>query len=166
MKSIARLFSFIVAVSFLNGCAPSSSGSSPGPDGVRAESGHFLSGIDSEVAANQGNQMVAERFYVLMARLSVFALICDPKNERKDSTTVSKLWNASTEMQKNASDVFGGDIPSYNRFEKQRNIESRRLSFESGPTACADSRQDFVRLAGLSANSLSQLVSTTPFGSL
>lgn len=101
-----------------------------------------------------------------MSRLSVYALICDAKNELGYSTQVSKLWNASTQLQKLAEKVYGGEKVAYNRLEKQRNIESRRLSFESDPNVCALSQASFVDYADLSALELSNVIRNTPRGTL
>lgn len=169
-----------VAVFVLQACAGGSS--SPGPAAPanppppsenpqpptgQPESGNFFSAIDREIAASAtGDRFLTERFYILMSRLSVYALICDAKNELGYSTQVSKLWNASTRLQKLAEKVYGGEKAAYNRFEKQRNIESRRLSFESGPNVCALSQASFVDYAGLSATELSNVIRNTPRGTL
>lgn len=165
MKTLISSFTAVLFLVSFNGCAGNSLGSSPNNDKAQPASTQFLSNIDQEASLTTGDQLAAERFYVLMARLSVFALVCDSKNERKDSTKVSRLWNASTEMQKNAETVFGGNVPAYNRFEKQRNIESLRIS-KSDPTTCRNSQSAFETLVGLSASDLAQLIRSTPYGSL
>ena len=96
----------------------------------------------------------------------MYALICDFKNEKGWSAQVSKLWNSSTALQKAAEKIYGGEKPAYNRFEKQRNIESKRLSFDSGPNACPLAEASFNDYAGLSAAQLSITIRTSPRGTL
>ncbi len=147
--------------------APGNPGSPTDPGRGQPESGDFFSGVDKAISSSaKGDRLTSERFYVVMARLSVYAMICDFKNELGYSARVSKLWNASTALQKTAEKTYGGEKAAYNRLEKQRNIESNRLSFESGPNACALAQSTFMDLSGQSAQQLSILVQTTPRGNL
>ena len=137
------------------------------PDKGGQQSADFFATIDSAVAADvKGDKFTADRFYVTMARLSVYSLICDPKNQYGWSNAVSKLWNSSLSLQKLGEKVYGGDIPAYNRFEKQRNIESKRLSFESAPNVCELSKATFLKWSASSASDLEIMIRTTPRGSL
>jgi hypothetical protein len=147
--------------------APGAPEASDNPGAGRPESANFFSGVDTSIAASaKGDKLIAERFYTIMARASVYAIICDFKNVKGWSARVSKLWNSSTELQALAEKVYGGQTPAYNRFEKQRNIESKRLSFNSGADACAVGEPSFNSYSSLSAAQLSNTVHTTPRGSL
>ena len=143
-------------------------GQPEGPqDPIGKLSADFFSGVDQKIrASTTGERFTAERFYLVMARLSVYALICDAKNQRKWSTQVSKLWNSSTEMQALAEKVYGGQTPAYNRFEKQRNIESKRLSFDSAPNVCALSQPSYNSYVGHSAVDLAKVLKNTPRGQI
>lgn len=181
MKSI---FYAVAAFLILQSCAGSSSSSNapanppanpppsenPAPQNppptTQPESDDFFVGVDKEIAADaKGDSLVAERFNVLMARLSVYALICDAKNDKGYSAQFSAAYNRSTELQALSIKVYGSEKAAYNRLEKQRNIESRRLSFESSPNVCALSVGSFTDYVGLSAADLSAAIKTTPRGS-
>lgn len=148
--------------------APDGSGQAEGPQQpIGLQSADFFSAIDQKIpASTTGERFTADRFYILMARLSVYALICDAKNQRKWSTQVSKLWNSSTEMQALAEKVYGGQTPAYNRFEKQRNIESKRLSFESAPNVCAISQSSYSSYVGHPAADLAKVLKSTARGQI
>lgn len=139
---------------------------SPGnPPKTQPESGNYFSAIDQQIAPMaKGDLFVSERFYNLMARLSLYAIICDPKNELGYSTQFSKLWNRMTALQALAEKVYGSEKAAYNRIEKQRNVESRRLSFESGPDACALGQSTFADYVDDPADQLTTLIKTTPRG--
>jgi len=107
------------------------------PGDASPESADFFSAIDRAIAASAtGDRFVAERFNVLIARLSVYALICDPRNDRGYSVKFSRLYNRATDLQALSNRVYGSETAAYNRLEKQRNIESYRLSFQSAPNVC------------------------------
>lgn len=176
MNHMKSLFILIAAVFFLQACAgggdspgsPAAPGASDDSGGTgRPESTNYFSNVDKAIAASaKGDRFVTERFYIVMSRISVFALICDFKNEKGWSAQVSKLWNSSTELQALAEKVYGGEKQAYNRFEKQRNIESKRLSFNSGANACALGESAFHDYAGLTAAQLSNTVHNSPRGTL
>lgn len=172
MKTPKLLIAMALVGVLFAGCgSPSSSpANAPGdgsiPGQVGEESSRYFSNVDSRTTVNQGDVLVAERFYVLIAKMSVFSLICDSKNERKDATKVSKLFNASVDLQKTAEKEFGGDIPAYNRLEKERNIESKRLSFDYGPAACQNSQNAFNRFVTMNASEFANVIRTTAYGAL
>ena len=182
MRSIfSAVAVFLVLQSCAGGSSPSNSpvnppGANPPPSEnpaprnppptTQPESDDFFVGVDKGIAADAaGDRLVAERFNVLMARLSVYALICDPKNNKGYSAQFSAAYNRSTELQALSIKVYGSEKAAYNRIEKQRNIESRRLSFESSPNVCALSIESFADYVGLPAAELSAAIKRTPRGS-
>lgn len=158
----------LIATFVLHACGGGSETPQTAPDGtiVTPEGASFFSNIDDVIATSAtGDRLITERFYVLMSRLSVYALICDPNNNQGYSAQFSKVWNRSTKLQALAEKVYGGEKPAYNRFEKQRNIESHRLSFESPPNTCANSKSTFSRYVNQSASSIASTIESTARGS-
>ena len=116
--------------------------------------GGFFEGIDASLESGPTSsvrRLTVERYYRLMARISVFALYCDPGNRQGYSTRFSRIWQASDRMQSEAARVLGGQVAAYDLFEGLRNEESLRMARADVPTVCASDNETFANWVSLSA---------------
>jgi hypothetical protein len=122
-----------------------------------AASHHFLAGLDQGIEAESisSERLVAERFYRLGAKLSVYALYCDFDNTRKYSLKFHDMWVRCEALQAQVEKTFGGFKPAYNRFERYRNEESLRfIQAPDRDAVCAASRAAFAHYVSLDGKSL------------
>lgn len=98
----------------------------------------FFDELDRKISSTStGRRLVVERYYRLLARLSVFALYCDEGNKRGLSTNVSRFRERTTALFKEGEKIFGGAKNAYNKFERQRNEESLRFVRSDQELTCS-----------------------------
>jgi hypothetical protein len=122
----------------------------------QASANDFFAEIDSRIKDVQkisDQRLVSERYYRLSARLSVYALYCDFKNELGYSLAFHHLWTRTADMQTQAEKTFGGFQSAYNKLEGQRNEESLRY-VQMGNGVCLPSYPTFQRYVAMSASEL------------
>lgn len=127
----------------------------------------FMAGVDRQIDTESVSRerLVAERYYRLMSRLSVYALYCDFKNELGYSQSFHELWVRTAELQTFAEKEFGGLKKAYNRFEKLRNEESLRY-IQTGTAYCAPSYPAFKSYVAMSGKALKKKLADSPAGDL
>jgi len=133
----------------------------------------FFSGIDASLDSpgdssfgSSARRLTVVRYYRLMARVSVFALYCDPGNRRGYATQFSRVWQASGRMQAEATRVLGGQVAAYNVFEDMRNEESLRLARANLRVVCAQDDQVFKQWVGSTAARIENHCRVTPRGQM
>ena len=130
---------------------------------VRAASFYFMADVDAKIDTDSvsGKRLTLERYYRLMARLSVYALYCDFKNELGYSTRFHELWVKTEGLQAEGEETFGGMMKAYNKLERYRNEESLRY-LKAGSGICRPSFPTFKRYVAMSAGQFRVTLSTAP----
>jgi hypothetical protein len=135
----------------------------------QAEASYFA-GVDATLAsaasASSARGLTVHRYYRLMARLSVFALYCDPGNRKGYATRFSRVWQASGRMQAEATRILGGQVAAYNIFEDMRNEESLRLARASLAELCAQDDATFKQWVSATAAQIENQCRVTPRGDM
>lgn len=138
--------------------------------GASAASDDFFAGVDRTIAKADtiSNETLAlERYYRLMARLSIYALYCDFDNVLGYSTEFHHTWTETESLQKQAEKAFGGFKAAYNKIEKYRNEESLRfIQRPHRATVCSASYPSFKWIVSASPKELKVKLSQTPVGQL
>ena len=126
----------------------------------------YFTGLDSTFANNGDMRVVsAHRFIRLAARLSVFALYCDPDNKHKLSLSVSRFRAKTSAIEKASEASLGGTVPAYNEFEDARNEESLTFaSFDDVEPFCAENLARFKTNTNINATTLAHDLRTATFG--
>lgn len=136
---------------------------------VSIASQDFLANVDARIKTESvsQNRLVSERFFRLMARLSVYALYCDAANTLKYSQRFHDVYVSCMDLQAQAEETFGGFKAAYNKFEKQRNEESLRFIQSADRAAvCSASYPAFAHYVSLSGKAMKAELLSTPVGEL
>lgn len=98
------------------------------------------------------SQKPMDRYLRLMAKLSVYAIYCDLRNEAGYNTYVSKLRKRCSGIDQSADRAFG-QTAAYNRFERARNDESLIFSRDS-QNLCNANFSEFSKLVQMNATQI------------
>lgn len=138
------------------------------PNVTHGASADYFSSLDATIpAGSNGRYLVAERFYRIMARLSIFAIYCDPTPQHSWNQAVAQHRRSMVQLTAEADQVFGGGTVAYNKFEALRNDES--LRFASSPdqgVACRRGLASFQRWLKMNETELNNLFSSRRLGTL
>lgn len=127
----------------------------------------FFHGVDRALPEySSHSRLVSERFLLLSARISVFAIYCDLANQQGWNTKAYELRQRTTDLQKRAEKDLGGVKPAYNRFERHRNDESVRFKRFDQQRICAENSQSFLQLVRHSGRQHRRLLTDTERGRL
>ena len=88
-----------------------------------AQAHDYFSDVDRTIESESLTKLalVSERYYRVIARLSVYALYCDAANKLGYSARFHDTWVATADLQKEAEAAFGGFKTAYNKLEAERN---------------------------------------------
>ena len=127
----------------------------------------FFDGMDQAVPTHSpASRLDAERYILLTARLSVFAMYCDLTNSQGLNTQAHQFRVNTTGLQSQAERSLGGMKQAYNRFETERNDESLRFKSFDQNKVCSQNMATFRTDVGLSAVAVQKLFSDHAFGQL
>lgn len=138
-----------------------------GTSALAARTNGYFEGMDQAVPTHSpASRLDADRYLLLTARLSVFAIYCDMNNGQGLNTKVHQFRERTASLQQQAEQSLGGVKPAYNRFETERNDESLRFKTFDQNKVCGQNMKIFRSDVGLSAAALQKFFAGHAYGQL
>lgn len=114
--------------------------------------------------SSQVNDRVAtDRYLRLLARLYIYAYFCDQGNAQGYSTAVSRIYQTTGHIQKEAGRHFRGRPGIENRLDEYRNQEMARFAREGGAALCQGTHlRRFHEIVGMDADGIVKYITARP----
>lgn len=123
-----------------------------GGPGAPSAGSYFYASASQTVPAPSAAQARALQYLSLYARVSVYAMYCDPQNRSGFNSAARALGVRTQARWSEAERQLGGASSTESIFERMRNDESYRFAVWDVEPFCASANGAFLRLARLASD--------------